>query len=35
MKFVDSALIDADVILFVTDVIEKIDKNDFFLQKCH
>ena len=27
MKFVDTALIDADVILYVTDVIEKIDKH--------
>ena len=33
MKFVDSALIDADVILFVTDVIEKTDKNQEYIEK--
>jgi len=33
MKFVDSALIDADVILFVTDVIEKPDKNPDYIEK--
>ncbi|MDR2911581.1 MAG: GTPase Era [Bacteroidales bacterium] len=33
MKFVDSALIDADVILFVTDVIEKTDKNLEYIEK--
>ena len=33
MKFVDSALIDADVILFVTDVIEKPDKNPNYIEK--
>lgn len=33
MKFVDSALIDADVILFVTDVIEKPDKNPDYVEK--
>jgi GTP-binding protein Era len=33
MKFVDSALIDADVILFVTDVIEKTDKNMEYIEK--
>ena len=33
MKFVDSALIDADVILFVTDVIEKPDKNPEYIEK--
>ena len=33
MKFVDSALIDADVILFVTDVIEKTDKNPEYIEK--
>ena len=27
MRFVDTALIDADVILYVTDIIEKFDKN--------
>jgi len=33
MKFVDSALVDADVILFVTDVIEKPDKNPDYIEK--
>ncbi|HPF52984.1 MAG TPA: GTPase Era [Draconibacterium sp.] len=33
MKFVDSALIDADVILFVTDVKEKADKNPEYIEK--
>ena len=33
MKFVDSALIDADIILFVTDVIEKTDKNPEYIEK--
>lgn len=33
MKFVDSALIDADVILFVTDVIEKPGKNTEYIDK--
>ncbi|HKI87952.1 MAG TPA: GTPase Era [Draconibacterium sp.] len=33
MKFVDSALIDADVILFVTDVKEKPDKNPEYIEK--
>lgn len=33
LNFSESALGDADVLLYVTDVIEKIDKNDFFLQK--
>lgn len=33
MKFVDSALIDADVILFVTDVVEKSDKNPEYIEK--
>ena len=33
MKFVDSALIDADVILFVTDVIEKPGKNPEYIEK--
>ena len=33
MKFVDSALIDADVILFVTDVIEKSNKNPEYIEK--
>ncbi len=33
MKFVNTALIDADVILYVTDVIEKPDKNEEYLEK--
>ncbi|HKI90414.1 MAG TPA: GTPase Era [Draconibacterium sp.] len=33
MRFVDSALIDADVILFVTDVKEKPDKNPEYIEK--
>lgn len=33
MKFVDSALIDADVILFVTDVVEKPGKNPEYIEK--
>ena len=33
MKFVDSALIDADIILFVTDVTEKPDKNPEYIEK--
>lgn len=33
MKFSTSALVDADIILYVTDVVEKIDKNAEFLQK--
>jgi GTP-binding protein Era len=33
MKFVDSALIDADIILFVTDVIEKPGKNPEYIEK--
>ncbi len=33
MKFVDSALIDADVILFVTDVIETQGKNSDYIEK--
>ncbi len=33
MKFVDSALIDADVILFVTDVVEKPDKNPEYIER--
>ena len=33
MKSVSSALVDADVILYVTDVIEKLDKNEEFLRK--
>ncbi len=33
MKFVDSALIDADVILFVTDVVETPGKNPDYIEK--
>lgn len=33
MKFVDSALIDADVILFVTDVVETPGKNPEYIEK--
>lgn len=33
MKFVDTALIDADVILYVTDVVEKADKNAEYLDR--
>lgn len=33
MKFSTSALVDADIILYVTDVIETIDKNEDFLKK--
>lgn len=33
MKFVNTALIDADVILYVTDVVEKADKNEEYLDK--
>jgi GTP-binding protein Era len=29
----ESALGDADILIYVTDTVEKIDKNDFFLQK--
>ncbi len=33
MKFVDTALIDADVILFVTDVVEKPGKNPEYIER--
>ena len=33
MRFSTSALVDADIILYVTDVVEKIDKNEEFLKK--
>jgi len=33
LNFSESALDDADVLLYVTDVVEKIDKNEEFLQK--
>lgn len=33
LKFSKSALVDADIIIYVTDVFEKIDKNEEFLEK--
>ena len=33
MKFVDAAIGDADIILYVTDVVEKSDKNIEYIQK--
>ena len=33
MKFVDTALVDADVILYVTDVFEKVGKNPEYIEK--
>lgn len=33
MKFVDTAITDADVILYVTDVVETFDKNKEYLEK--
>lgn len=33
LNFSESALGDADVLIYVTDVVEKTDKNDFFLEK--
>ncbi|MDR0541329.1 MAG: GTPase Era [Dysgonamonadaceae bacterium] len=33
LNFSESALDDADVLIYVTDVVEKIDKNNFFLKK--
>lgn len=33
MKYVETALIDADVILYVTDVVEKQDKNNEYIEK--
>ena len=33
MKFVDSAILDADVILFVTDVVEKPGKNPEYIER--
>ena len=33
LNFSQSALDDADVLVYVTDVVEKIDKNDFFLER--
>jgi GTP-binding protein Era len=33
LNFSESALSDADVLVYVTDVVETLDKNDFFLKK--
>ena len=33
LNFSESALGDADVLIYVTDVVEKTDKNDFFIEK--
>ena len=33
LNFSESALSDADVLLYMTDVVEKIDKNEEFLKK--
>ncbi len=33
MKFVDAALSDADIIIYVTDVVESFDKNEEYLEK--
>ena len=33
IKFVNTAFIDADIILYVTDVIEKLDKNEVYLSR--
>jgi GTP-binding protein Era len=33
LNFSQSALSDADVLVYVTDTVEKIDKNDFFLEQ--
>jgi len=33
LAFSESALGDADVLIYVTDVVEKIDKNNFFIEK--
>lgn len=33
LKFVDTALVDADVILYVTDVMEKVGKNPEYIEK--
>ena len=35
LRFVKSAFVDADIILYVTDVVEKFDKNGQFLEKLH
>lgn len=33
LNFSESALVDADILLYVTDVVEKIDKNAEFMEK--
>ncbi|NLA15274.1 MAG: GTPase Era [Bacteroidales bacterium] len=33
MQFVDTAMTDADIILYVTDVVEKLDKNPEYIEK--
>ncbi len=33
MKFINVALTDADVILYVTDIVEKLDKNEEYLER--
>lgn len=33
LKFVNTAFIDADIIIYVTDVVEKFDKNEAFLNR--
>jgi len=33
MKFVDTALTDADILLYVTDVVEQADKNEGYIEK--
>jgi len=33
LGFSNSALVDADILLYVTDVIEQVDKHDFYLSK--
>lgn len=35
MKFVDTALTDADVIIYVTDVVEKVNKNPEYIEKIN
>ncbi|MDD2618727.1 MAG: 50S ribosome-binding GTPase, partial [Bacteroidales bacterium] len=33
LNFSSSALIDADILLYITDTVEKIEKNESFLEK--
>jgi GTPase len=33
LNFSNSALVDADILLYITDVIERVDKHDFYLSK--